>query len=149
MYAHCGCALLWSIQSLWIFALTHLPPTCCFLTAFSTHPYILYLHILRYALSFSFPLSFPEFHRAVPLLPTCSTTEFVYGHAWFCVHVYLRIYLPCMRENMLLLFFWPRLTSLSITSSNCIPWNPIYYFLWLSNTPLCIYTTISWSIHQL
>jgi hypothetical protein len=24
-----------------------------------------------------------------------------------------------------------------------------HYSLWLSNTPLCVYTTISWSIHQL
>jgi hypothetical protein len=32
---------------------------------------------------------FPEFHRVVPLLQTCSTTEFVFDHACFCVYVYL------------------------------------------------------------
>jgi hypothetical protein len=37
---------------------------------------------------FSFP-SFPEFHRVVPLLQSCSTFEFVYDHAGFCVYVYL------------------------------------------------------------
>jgi hypothetical protein len=66
---------------------------------------------------FSF-LSFPKFHRVVPLLQTCSTTEFVYDHACFCVYIYLRIYLPCMRENMHLLCFWSGL--LNMMSSNCI-----------------------------
>jgi hypothetical protein len=40
-------------------------------------------------LFFSFP-SFLEFHRVVPLLQTCSTTEFVYD--WFCMYVYLFIF---------------------------------------------------------
>jgi hypothetical protein len=64
-------------------------------TAFSTHPYILYLHrcnILWYywwsIILFSF-LSFPEFHRAIPVLQTCSTSEFVYDHTCFAVYVYL------------------------------------------------------------
>jgi hypothetical protein len=30
-----------------------------------------------------------EFHRVGPLLQTCSTYEFVYDHACFCVYVYL------------------------------------------------------------
>jgi hypothetical protein len=46
MYALCGCALLWSIQPLALLSPTHLPTTPYFSTAFSTHPYILYLHIL-------------------------------------------------------------------------------------------------------
>jgi hypothetical protein len=37
---------------------------------------------------FSFP-SFPEFHRVIPLFQTCSTSEFVCGHACFCPYVYL------------------------------------------------------------
>jgi hypothetical protein len=55
-----------------------------------------------------------------------------------------------MRENMCLLCFWSWLTSLSIMSSNCLhlPSNPMSLFL-LTNTPLCICSTISWSIHQL
>jgi hypothetical protein len=40
-------------------------------------------------LSFSSFLSFPELHRVVPLLQTCSTYEFVHDHACFCVYVYL------------------------------------------------------------
>jgi hypothetical protein len=36
--------------------------------------------------SFSFP-SFPKFHRVVPLLQTCSASEFVYDHVWFCVYL--------------------------------------------------------------
>jgi hypothetical protein len=54
---------------------------------------------------FSF-FSFPEFHRVVPLLQTCSTTEFIHDHVWFCVYVYLWTYLPCMREKMHFLCFW-------------------------------------------
>jgi hypothetical protein len=79
---------------------------------------------------FSF-LSFPEFHRVVPLLLICSKSEFVCDHACFCVYVYLWIYLPCMRENMQLLCFWSWLTSLNIMSSNCIhlPSNPMSLFL--------------------
>jgi hypothetical protein len=64
-------------------------------TAFSAHPYFLYLHrcyFLRYyrcsVILFSFP-SFPEFHRVAPLVQTCSTSKFVYNHACFCVYVYL------------------------------------------------------------
>jgi hypothetical protein len=66
--------------------------------------------------SFSFP-SFSEFHRVVTLLQTWSTVEFVY--VWFCVYVYFWTYLPHMRENMRLLYFWSWLTSLNMMSSNC------------------------------
>jgi hypothetical protein len=72
MYAHFGYTLLWSVQSLPLLSLTPLPPTPSFSTAFNTHPCILYLHILWYAILlisiilFSFPC-FPEFHRVVTL----------------------------------------------------------------------------------
>jgi hypothetical protein len=72
MYALCGCALLWSIQSLQILSLTPLPPTLHFSTTFNTHPYILCLHILWYAILlmlyhslFLWNSFFPEFHRVV------------------------------------------------------------------------------------
>jgi hypothetical protein len=68
---------------------------------------------------FSFP-PFPEFHRVVPLLQTRSASEFAYDHACFCVYVYLWIYLIHMREIMHLLYFWFWLTSLNMTSFNCI-----------------------------
>jgi hypothetical protein len=48
MYAHCGCALLWSVQPLPLLSLTSLPPTPHFSTAFNIHPYILYLHVMSY-----------------------------------------------------------------------------------------------------
>jgi hypothetical protein len=63
--------------------------------------------------------SFPKFCRVVLLFQTCSTSEFVCDHAFFCVYVYLWIYLPHMRENMWPLSFWAWLTSLSMMSSNC------------------------------
>jgi hypothetical protein len=42
----CGCALVWSVQSLLILFLTPLPPIPSFSIAFNIHSYILYLHIL-------------------------------------------------------------------------------------------------------
>jgi hypothetical protein len=45
------CALLFAIQPLPLLSLTPLPPTTShFSAAFSTHPYILYLHVLWYAI---------------------------------------------------------------------------------------------------
>jgi hypothetical protein len=53
---------------------------------------------------FSFP-SFPEFHRVVPLLKTCSTSEFVYDHVWFCVCVYfLDLSSTCERKHAAFVF---------------------------------------------
>jgi hypothetical protein len=86
------------------------------------------LLMLYYSLLFP---SFPKFHRVVPLLQTCSTSEFVYDHTCFCVYVYLWICLPHMRENMWLLCFWSWLTSLNIIPSSCIhlPSNHMSLFL--------------------
>jgi hypothetical protein len=117
-------------------------------TAFSTHPYILYLHrcyILQYywcsILLFSFP-SFPKFHRVVPLLQICSTYEFVYCHACFYVYVclldlssmYEKTCGLCLSEPGLLHVTWyPPIAYISLQTI-------CHYSLWLSNTPLCIYT---------
>jgi hypothetical protein len=35
------------------------------------------------------PFLFPEFHKIVPVLLTCSTYELVYDHTYFCVYDYL------------------------------------------------------------
>jgi hypothetical protein len=103
--SHCGYTSLWSIRPLPLLSLPPSLPTP-FSTAFSTHPYVLHLHrcdVLRChwcsVILSSFP-SFPEFHWEVPLLHTCSTSEFVCDRACLCVHVYLWIHLPRMRENM-------------------------------------------------
>jgi hypothetical protein len=88
---------------------------------------------------------FPEFHRVVLLLQTCSTLWsclFAYKFIFmFCVYVYLWIYLSYMRENMQSLSFWVWLTSLSMMSSNCIHYlqTMCHCSLWLSKTPLHIY----------
>jgi hypothetical protein len=88
MYPCCGYILPWSIQPLLLLSLTPLPLTPQFSTAFNTHLYILYLHrcVLWYywcsIILFSFPF-FLKFHRVVPLLWTCSTSEFVYDHTYF------------------------------------------------------------------
>jgi hypothetical protein len=93
VHPHSGYTLIWSIQPLPL--LSSLAPIPKFSTVFSTHHYVLYLHrcyVLPYYWCFStllaFP-SFPEFHRVVPVLQTCSTYEFVYDYVCFCVYVYL------------------------------------------------------------
>jgi hypothetical protein len=75
--------------------------------------------LILYYILFSFPW-FPKYHRVVPLLQTCSTYEFAYDHVCFCIHVYLWIYRPHMRENIWPLSFWAWFTSLNMMSSNCI-----------------------------
>jgi hypothetical protein len=50
MYPCCAFAFLWSIPLRPLLSLTPLPPTPHFSTAFSTHPYVLHLHILWYAI---------------------------------------------------------------------------------------------------
>jgi hypothetical protein len=68
--------------------------------------------------------SFPEFHSVDSLLQTCSTSEFVYDCACFCVYMFIFwTYLPHMRENMQpskffirkLAFYYWTLRWLSIT----------------------------------
>jgi hypothetical protein len=62
---------------------------------------------------FSFP-SFPEFHRVVPLLETCSTSEFVYDRACFVYmfifayifHIWEKICTLCIPEPGLLHLTW-------------------------------------------
>jgi hypothetical protein len=97
-----GC--LWTmihlISASWVARITGMSHQClAFSTAFNTYPYILYLLILSYAILLMlchslFLSSFPKFHRVVPLLQTCSTSEFVYDHVCFCIYVYLWICLP-------------------------------------------------------
>jgi hypothetical protein len=128
---------------------SHPPFSINILISFTFTSYVM-LYYWCSILLFSFP-SFLTFHRVVPLLQTCSTSEFVYDRACFCIYFYLWIYLPHMRENIQFLCFWAWFTSLNMMSSNCIhlPSNYMSLFLRLSNTPLCIYTTFSWLIHQL
>jgi hypothetical protein len=120
-------------------------PSPHFSPAFNTHPYILHLHILWYAISLmlyhSLPFPLPQFHGAVQLLHTCSTSEFVYDHAWFCAYVCL-LDLSSVDERKCSAFVFLILANFTyIMSSNCIhlPSNPMSFSLWLSNTPLCIY----------
>jgi hypothetical protein len=67
-----------------------LPP---FFNSFQyTYLYLLPLHLMWYYwcsnILFSLP-SFSEFYRVVPPLQTCSTSEIVYVHAYFCVYFHL------------------------------------------------------------
>jgi hypothetical protein len=102
------------------------PPSPHYSTIFHTYCYILYLYrcyVLHYCwcsvILFSFS-STPEFHRAVPLLETCSTCKFVYDHVCFVYMFICWVYLPHMRENMWPLSFWNWLTSFNMMSSKLI-----------------------------
>jgi hypothetical protein len=94
----------WSVQSLPLLSLT-LPSHSPFFNSFqytSLYPLLaqmlcFMILLMLYHSLFLFLLS--KFHRIVPLLQTCSTSKFVYGHVWFlCVFIFW-IYLPCMRGN--------------------------------------------------
>jgi hypothetical protein len=64
-------------------------------------------YVLQYCWCSIFLFSFPSssgFHRVVPPLQTCSTSEFVCDHACFCGYIYLWIHLPHMRVCSYLLF---------------------------------------------
>jgi hypothetical protein len=78
---------------------------------------------------FSFP-SFPEFHRIVPLLQTCSTYVFIYDHACVCAYMFVFwICLPHMRGIMEPLSFWTWFTSLNMMSFNSIHLPSIHMLL--------------------
>jgi hypothetical protein len=114
-------------QSLWLLSLSPLCPTSVFLQL-SVHILLsttFTFYGMRYywcsVILFSFP-SFPEFHRVVPLLQTCSTSEFIYDNAGFCLYVYLWIYLPHMRKKTAFVFLI--LAKLHLTW--CLPIASIY-----------------------
>jgi hypothetical protein len=101
----------WSIQTHPLLSLIPLSPTTHFQL-----PYIFYIH--RYyvlqcywwsVILFSFP-SFPEIHRLVPLLHTCSTYEFVYDYACFSVYVFLLNLSSTYERKHEPLSFWDWLT---------------------------------------
>jgi hypothetical protein len=108
--SHCGCALLWSIQPLPLLSLTlYLSPpifqqlSIHMLISSTFTSYVLWYYWCSIIL-FSLP-SFPKSNRAVLLLQTCSPSEIAYGHACFCVYVYL-LDLPstCERKHVAFVF---------------------------------------------
>jgi hypothetical protein len=144
MYPHYKYTLLWSIQHLPLQFITLLPPIPHFSTAFNTHPYILYLHTcyaLQYCccsnILFSFP-SFPGFHRVVSV-QRCSICDFVNSYDCFCVYAYLLDLSSTFERKHTTAFIW--LTSQAHLTCIHLPSNHmLLLFLWLSKTPLCIYT---------
>jgi hypothetical protein len=90
-------------------------------------------------------------------VPQSSSTMANMLHIWFCMALFLCIYL-CFGS---MLPVWVKTCSLCFSDPILIhlTWCPpiafiyiqttCHYSLWLCKTPLCIYTTISWSIHQL
>jgi hypothetical protein len=148
MYAHCGHTLLCSIQLLPLLSLTLLLLTPIF-QQLPIHILLSSTFTCYYWCSnvlFSFP-SFPRFHRVVPLLQ-----NILHLSLYMLVFMYMFIFISTFHllEKMCFLCFWAWLTSLTRCHVA-----PIYlqatchYSLWPSNTPLCMYTTFSWSILQL
>jgi hypothetical protein len=121
----------------------YLPPPH-FSTAFHINPYIIYLYILCNVILLML------WHSL--LLSTVRNMFYIWDcirSYCFSVHIYLWICLPYMTENMQPLCFWSWLTSINMISSNCIHLPSNHMSLWLSNIPLCMYTTFYWSIYQL
>jgi hypothetical protein len=83
-------------------------------------------------------------------LQTCSTSEFVYMlvfvHMFFfgsIFHIWEKTCHFCVSDPGLLHLTWcPPIASIYL-QTKC------HYSLWMSNTPLCIFATFSWFIHQL
>jgi hypothetical protein len=75
----------------------------------STFTDVMFYDITDVLSFFSFP-SFPQFHRVVPLLQTCSTSEFVYNHVCFYVYICL-LDLSSMYERKHVAFVFLSLAS--------------------------------------
>jgi hypothetical protein len=150
MYALCECTLLWSIQLLPLLSLTLLHPIPTFqqlsihTLISSAFTYYVMQYYWCYIILFSFP-SFPEFHRVLPLLQACSTSEFVDDQACFVYifvfgsifHIWKKTCGFCVSDLGLLHLIWCLLFASIYLQTTC------HYSLWLTNTPLCIYVTIS------
>jgi hypothetical protein len=104
------------------------------------------------ALSFSFPFHFSQtsiewFHYCKHILHLCLymvmlvfVDMFVFGSIF---HVWEKTCSLCVSEPGLLHLTWYLPVASIYLQTTC------HFSLWLSKTPLCIYITISWSIHQL
>jgi hypothetical protein len=143
----CKCTLLWSIQLLPCSPLSlasHLHYSTAFNPSTCT---VMYFNIVMLCYSLFLSL-LPEFHRAVPLVQTCSTSEVVYDHVCFCVYVYLLDLFStyerkscglCFSEPGLLHLTWcPPIASIYLQTTGC------HLSLWLNETLLyiCIYVYI-------
>jgi hypothetical protein len=115
-----------------------------FSTTFSTYPYILYLPILTVYHS-----PFPEFQSSSTVTNMFYIWVYIY-HLFLCMFIFGSIF--HVWEKTLSFCFWFWLTSPNMLSFNCIHLPSNYMSLYpvaeqYSN--VCIYTVISWSIHQL
>jgi hypothetical protein len=126
----------------------YLPPP--FSTAFNTHPYILYLHILCFMILLMHYHSL--FLSLFPQDPQSSSTIVNMVYVWVCIWSFLFLCIClsfgtifhktcglCVSEPGLL-----HLTWCPPTATN----NIIVIYSWVI-TSLCIYSTFSWSTHQL
>jgi hypothetical protein len=75
-----------------------------YISLFPLCSHLVVCNIYWCCISLFFFLSFSKFHRVVPLLETCSTSEFVYDHACFCAYIYLWIY--CVSDHGYLSLSW-------------------------------------------
>jgi hypothetical protein len=155
MYPHCEYTLLWSVQSLPLLSFTLLLPSSHLSIAFNTHPYILYLHrcyMLWYGWSsiilfFSPHPSSSKFHyynlvlhRSLYMIMLI----FVYMYIFLSIfHILEKTGGLCLSEPGLLYSTWCPPIAYIYFQTTC------HYSLGLNKTPLCIYTTFSWFIHQL
>jgi hypothetical protein len=117
-----------------------------FSTAFSTYPYILYLHrsyVSWYCwgsiILFSFPS--PEFHSVVHI----ANMFYIYVYKWLCLvlcicssfgsifQIWKKTCLYLLEPGLLHLIQCTPTTSIYLQTTWC------HFSLWLSKTPLCVY----------
>jgi hypothetical protein len=126
-----------------------------FSTAFNIHPIsssftdFMFYNIID-ALSSSFP--FPHSLSSIEKFHYYKHVLYMNFYMMMLVFVYMFIFcipLLCMRENMWPLSSEPGLPFLNMMYSNCIHLpSHCHSSLWLSKTPLCIYTSFSLSIQH-
>jgi hypothetical protein len=96
---------------------------------------------------FSFP-SLPEFQK---VSSTITSMFYIWACIWSCLFLCIWLSLGISSTYESFCVSDPGLCH----ATWCSPVTPIYfqitchYSLWWSNTPLCLYSTFSWSIHQL
>lgn len=120
-------------------------------------------HVCHILWPFPFPIThcvprFPQFHMGKD---SRCIIYFYYIHLPYCqpflsplfppFYFLVSFYSPFIREDMCYLSFQIWLIAFSMMTSRSIHFheNDTVSFFWLNNTPLCVYTTFSSSIHLL
>jgi hypothetical protein len=155
MYAHSKCPLFYYglFNPFEYLPLPLYLPPPSLSTAFNTHPYILYLHILWYALLLmlyhSLFLSLFKFHRVVPLFQICSTSEFYMIMLVLCVCLSLDLSSTYERKHVSFVFLsLANFTEHDVLQLHPFIFNPMSLFL-VAELYSIVYIHHKFMIHSL